>query len=125
MPLPVLLSDPRMVVFNTSSELQYLKYRATAAITMNTAPYNMEIKDVVSFFMVGETYLVVSLDKCYDAEGNPVEIGDGSPISVYYIPCHNVVSLELEYQHSLDMAEAIVASATLNQIPEGGEEDAM
>ena len=94
MPIPVLLSDPRMVVFNTSSEVQYIEYRATVSVVMNQTPYNMEFRDVVSFFMVGDTYLIVSLDKCYDPNGEAVEIGDGSPISEHYIPIHNVVSLQ-------------------------------
>ena len=125
MPIPVLLSDPRMVVFNTSSEVQYIEYRATVSVVMNQTPYNMEFRDVVSFFMVGDTYLIVSLDKCYDPNGEAVEIGDGSPISEHYIPIHNVVSLQLDYTRSTDMVEAIVASAALGQISEGGEEDAM
>jgi len=125
MPLPVLLSDPRMVVFNTSSEVKYFKYRATVSVVMNQTPYNMEFCDVVSFFMVGDTYLIVSLDRCYDEDGDPVELGDGSPISEYYIPMHNVVNLQLDYLRSTDMAEAIVASAALGQIPDGGEGDAM
>ncbi len=126
MPLPVLLSDPRMVVFNTSPALEFIDHRAIVRMSiLNPNPTIIQLEDVVSVFIVGDTYLIVSLAKCYDEDHTPIEIGEGSPVIEHYFPVHNVLRFSLDYKRSEAMVTSGAVDAALASIPEGDEETAM